>query len=732
MAERRVSVRLSAVDGDKFKADLAAIGSDGQRSLQLIAGGAAPASAGLAKVEGATSAALRQLEALADRAGRAAAGLRAAGASTGTLVERIDQITGVSGRIQRSATDITDYGSALDDLRAKHNPLFAVIRDYRTQLSEIRQAHRVGAISADEMAAAISHERRAALESIAAIKGRTAAIQQMDTVTRAASYQTRNLQFQLIDIAQGIPLAFQSPLYALQNFAFQGAQIAQIYGPEEGGVGRAIREAGSMVGRFVARLAPVAVVAAAVAAAIGGMTYEINQTTDATVTFGDTALAVWQVIRDGLYSILKPAIDAVAPWFQIAWDLIIAGVKWVGNLIINSFRAAFEDIKSVWNSLPDILEGAVIGAVNAVIRGVNDMVQKAAAGIDWLIEKINQIPGIDIAPIGALKPLEELANPAADRALAALEERNRRIAEIMSSDPLEEFFSEVRQRAIANSIKRTKEETDKAADSMRQLRSEGEQVYHSVRTAAEEYADTVANLNRLFDAGAISFEIYSRAIKQAQDRFEEMAKTERRRQLRESGDLFGGAIAFLDEYAEKAGTTSKLIEESFSKAFSGAEDAVAQFVQQGKVDFHSLISSMLADLARLSIRQAVLGPLAGWLGGLLGSGSVDPWAGLRTVTLHGGGIAGRDGAARTVPALAFAAAPRLHDGSGMLGLRPDEMPAILQRGERVLNRREAREWERGRGVTINISTPDVEGFRRARTQIAADLARAVAYGSRGL
>ena len=249
-------------------------------------------------------------------------------------------------------------------------------------------------------------------------------------------------------------------------------------------------------------------------------------------------------------------------------------------------------------------------------------------------------------------------------------------------------------------------------------------VIREVQTPAEEYAATMEKLNRLLAAGAISQEIYARAAKKARDRLEELEKVERRRALREEGGIFGRAAAFLDEYAERAGTVASLIEESFKKGFSAIEDAIGQFVQTGKIEFSSLVSSMLADLARLSIRQAVLGPLSSLLSNFLGGG-------LLSGIFHNGGRVGEPGPARMVPAAAFAGAPRLHDG-GMLGLRPDEVPAILQRGERVLNRREAREWERGRGVTINISTPDVEGFRRARTQIAADLARAVAYGSRGL
>jgi hypothetical protein len=70
---------------------------------------------------------------------------------------------------------------------------------------------------------------------------------------------------------------------------------------------------------------------------------------------------------------------------------------------------------------------------------------------------------------------------------------------------------------------------------------------------------------------------------------------------------------------------------------------------------------------------------------------------------HTGGMVGAGAPMRAVPVTAFAGAPRLHT-SGWAGLRPDEVPAILQRGERVLNRREAAGYGRGAGtgVTVNI------------------------------
>ncbi len=88
---------------------------------------------------------------------------------------------------------------------------------------------------------------------------------------------------------------------------------------------------------------------------------------------------------------------------------------------------------------------------------------------------------------------------------------------------------------------------------------------------------------------------------------------------------------------------------------------------------------------------------------------------------------------RMVPAMAFVGAPRMHRG-GWAGLRPDEVPAILQKGERVLNRREAAQsgTASSQNITINIQTRDAESFRQSRTQVSADIARAVAMGRRGM
>jgi lambda family phage tail tape measure protein len=184
----------------------------------------------------------------------------------------------------------------------------------------------------------------------------------------------------------------------------------------------------------------------------------------------------------------------------------------------------------------------------------------------------------------------------------------------------------------------------------------------------------------------------------------------------------------LKDYATKAADVGKGIGGALVGAFTSAENAIGEFVKTGKLDFSSLVTSLLADMAKLSAQKFILGPLANALSGALGN-----LGGIFTPVLHAGGMVGGAAPQRMVPAMAFSTAPRMHSG-GWAGLRPDEVPAILQKGERVLSRREASQYGTAntQNITINIQTRDAESFRQSRTQVSADIARAVAMGRRGM
>ena len=162
---------------------------------------------------------------------------------------------------------------------------------------------------------------------------------------------------------------------------------------------------------------------------------------------------------------------------------------------------------------------------------------------------------------------------------------------------------------------------------------------------------------------------------------------------------FEAVNASLRNYAEEAAHWGEGLGDTLVTAFGGAESAFRSFVETGKLDFKALVSSILADLAALQLRTAVLGPVSTALAGAFGFGGAPS---VTATVSHGGGVVGLSGHGRRVPAGTFAAAPRMHAG-GWVGLRPDEVPTILQRGERVLNKNEA-----ARGAAGGVSRLEVE------------------------
>lgn len=198
---------------------------------------------------------------------------------------------------------------------------------------------------------------------------------------------------------------------------------------------------------------------------------------------------------------------------------------------------------------------------------------------------------------------------------------------------------------------------------------------------------------------------------------------------------------------ENAGRIERLTQEleaqdaayrAIESAVGSALDRFADVLAQGKLGWKSWADAgraALQDLTREMIKLALLNPLKNLL---FGSNlpTFSQGFGMFSRLFHDGGLVGAGGVGRMVPAAVFLNAPRFHDGAF---LRPDEVPAILQRGERVLNRKEARAYERGaprRGqgavVNVTIQTPDPTAFDASRTQIAAGLARAVRSGMRGM
>lgn len=209
----------------------------------------------------------RALNRLVSDVGSASSGIEKRFASAGksinnslttSMQERINGMVGIGATAAKEWNGVlADQQKELDRLRAKYSPLFATISNYKTAVSEIRQAHAAGAISANEMTAAIQRERQAALASTAAIKGRNSALASQP---KTNNFNTSNIAAQFQDIGVTAAMGMSPIQIALQ----QGTQLSAVL--------QQIKDSGQGVGQglaaaFTSIISPISLVTIGVIAA---------------------------------------------------------------------------------------------------------------------------------------------------------------------------------------------------------------------------------------------------------------------------------------------------------------------------------------------------------------------------------------------------------------------------------------------------------------------------------
>ncbi len=261
-----------------------------------------------------------------------------------------------------------------------------------------------------------------------------------------------------------------------------------------------------------------------------------------------------------------------------------------------------------------------------------------------------------------------------------------------------------------------------AQEQLDRLREEGKSLTDEAKTATELYAEKVDHLNQLLDAGAISQGVYNKAMAGADKDL-----------LASRTDPAAGVVRAFQNYKENAEDTAGAIENAFTEAMSATEDAIVNMVTSGEISLESLndlASSVVADITRMLVKQSITTPL---FNSLTGNGSSDGGflGSIISSFFHEGGTVGDPTARRAIPAHVFAGAPRYH-GGGIAGLKPDEVPAILQRGEEVISKKDRSRRASGVSLVMNISTPDANSFRASQGQIAAKAAKSLNRAKRNM
>ncbi|MDX0555535.1 tail length tape measure protein [Sinorhizobium medicae] len=169
------------------------------------------------------------------------------------LQKRIDGMVGVGTRGAKEWSGaLADQGKELERLRARYSPLFATINNYKAAVADIKRAHSIGAISANEMTSAIQRERQAALASTAAIKGRNAALAATPRGGSSQGFQTANIASQFQDIAVTSAMGMNPLQIALQ----QGTQLSSVLST----MGNGRQVVAGLAAAFTSLISPVSLV----------------------------------------------------------------------------------------------------------------------------------------------------------------------------------------------------------------------------------------------------------------------------------------------------------------------------------------------------------------------------------------------------------------------------------------------------------------------------------------
>nr|WP_286208866.1 tape measure protein [Azospirillum sp. A1-3] len=144
----------------------------------------------------------------------------------------------------------------------------------------------------------------------------------------------------------------------------------------------------------------------------------------------------------------------------------------------------------------------------------------------------------------------------------------------------------------------------KAVEEYNKVMNEGKRVYDSTRTPAEKYADTLVDLNRLLNAGAIDQDTFNRAVQQSDPAFQEAKKA-------------------AEKYQQEIQSTAKDIARDWSETLYDAmilQDKQASIIDAIKALGKRIAVALLEANIVLPITTAVVGSVPG-LFGIQGGGS---------------------------------------------------------------------------------------------------------------
>jgi lambda family phage tail tape measure protein len=150
------------------------------------------------------------------------------------------------------------------------------------------------------------------------------------------------------------------------------------------------------------------------------------------------------------------------------------------------------------------------------------------------------------------------------------------------------------------------------------------------------------------------------------------------------------------------GQATRSMNSAFSSVFDALGRSVGKAAQTGTLSIRDMVNSILSDLARIAIQQAIVSPIENVVQSLAGAAA--------------SAITGRAGGGPVSPGSAYVVGERgpelfVHAGGGEI---------VPQAGRAAPQ------------IVLNVQTRDAQSFVKSESQVAAMMTRALARGQRNL
>lgn len=426
---------------------------------------------------------------------------------------------------------------------------------------------------------------------------------------------------------------------------------------------------------------------------------------------------------------------------------------------VQTALAEMTKIQTLKSGVQDVLAGRIVKKSGGGGGGASQ-VESARQSIARLREEIAQLNGTASKEGGALtKKLVDIdkMGKAAKMSAAEIRALKDEYATAFKADTLRQFEQEVLRlegnTAALRELEISKTLTEwglrfadlgmsaqEAAPHLERLKSalQMQESYKDLQTVADFYKE-LASLSGEYGQ---SIDYQNQLIDKQRELWLQtgipLADVDRRVALmREelSKDMFAGAVRGARKFGAEYGDMAAQVEGFTSQMGQTISNTLADAFMKGKFsayDFFNSLISYAAQAASNAFIGQIFGGLGNVFGGLFSGGgyvgmaesAVNAIPGFAGV-FHSGGVVGTvpaDGF-RALPASAFAGAPRFHSGGG-LGLGANEYPAVLLRGERVLNPEETRAYNAGQRSMVS-GLPNLNALFSSfpSSQVMADYAR---------